>query len=280
MGQRMVARRRGSVEITGGTDEVSWGISLPSGTRVHSVSGKMEILATALAGIDSVRGYAVEGWVLPLVDPDAAATYTSLWDALVPKDTDVQDINLDTISADNAPFYEPGEADWFQLLKIGLQPKRVFQRIRNISAGGHGEIILDTTLKYLPRDSFRVAIKPFSVSQPSVLVFGVASPAMDDTNQTGHTALSEKKWGQLKYMTHTMEQAMLHLVGLTTAAEEATALSSFELATALLQEHLEPDVNDDPDFLWDATVWHSMHDIKVNHEVVGTFGNMTLDLGR
>lgn len=269
--QRMIARRRSSGSVAANTDEVIWGISLPSGTRVHSVKGPMSVHANSFAAMDEVAAYGCEAWVLPVMDPDAAVSFTTLWDQLVPKDTDVQTIDLDTVAADATPFYEPGEADWSQMLQIGLRPKRVFQRIRNFTAASSGApLFLDTTLKWVPRDTWMMNIGGFSVSRPSVLVCAVASPLLDDMGTTIESSLSEKKWGQVKYITHTLEQAMLNLLGLTTAAEEATATSSFELATDLLQEHLEPDVIEHANMSWESSTWHTFADIKIAHSVPGT----------
>lgn len=279
--QRMIARRRASMSIGAGTDLVIWGIPLPSGTRVSRVSGPMSVQANALADWDEVAGYGCEAWVLPVQDPDAVTGFDTLWDALVPKDSDVQTLDLDTQAADGTPFYEPGEVDWSQMLKIGLRPKRVFSRYKNFTGASAGITpILDTTLKWVPTDRWQMNIGGFSVSKPSLLVCSIASPSMDDTTVTQQSTLAEGQWGQIKYVTHTLEQAMLNLLGLTVAAQEATATSSFELATDLLQAYLEPDIVETASISWENNTWLAFADMKIHLTVPGSFERITVDTGR
>lgn len=278
--QRMIARRRGSFKANGGTDQIMFGISMPSGSVVTKVQSHVSLGALVPTTLADFRAYGVEGWVLPIVDPEAAVSFTTIWDNLVPKDTDVQAIDLDTGTADTTSFFEPGEADWSQLLQIGLRPRRVFQRLRLLSAWGPpnlGQVMLDTTFKWLPRDNFVINLaRPIRVSRPSVLVFAIASPAMDDEGTTIESSLAENEWGQIKYIEQVIERAMMDLLGLT----EAGATTPWEEATDLLQKHLEPDMVVDAAMLGATTTWHGVHDSRIHMRVKGTFEGMTLTTGR
>lgn len=282
--QRMIARRRGGTSAGAGQDGIIFGVSLPSGSIVHNIQSRMVIERKSLTATAVVHAYAIEGYVFPVVDPEAAVTFKNIWDTLVPKDTDTQVLDLDTGTADATNFFEPGEADWSQLIQIGMRPKRIFQRIRILTPGGppnNGAVQVDTTLKWYAHDSFVVNIRrPIRVSRPSVVMFAVSSPNMDDTTQTGELSLAESEWGRVKYISEVMNMSMLHLLGVTTAAEEATAESSWEQATDLLQKQLEPDVLEDSGMTWEPVTWAVNHDTKVNMSVVGNFEKMTLTTGR
>ena len=130
---RMYSRRMAEVSITGGTDEVLFGIALPGGSRLNNIKAKMNVIRPG-GGIANKLAlyYAVEGWILPVHDPDAETLYDTLWNQLVPKDTDVESIDLDTESQDTQPFSEPGEVDWSQLFDVGFRPERVYHNISTL----------------------------------------------------------------------------------------------------------------------------------------------------
>ena len=46
---------------------------------------------------------AVEGWILPVLDPDAGSSFDTLLDTLVPKDTDVEVIDLKLVPSKLPP---------------------------------------------------------------------------------------------------------------------------------------------------------------------------------
>ena len=86
--------------------------------------------------------YACEGYILPVMDPDDNSSFDTLWDQLVPKDTDTQVINLDTEVTDTSPFYEPGEADWTALVDVGVKPERVYHRSRLLTMANKGTSLI------------------------------------------------------------------------------------------------------------------------------------------
>lgn len=240
---KLIVRRVAARNAGIGTDNVVVGLSMPGGTAVTDIRIKMGVEAIAKQAMNKVVAYAVEGWVLPVHDPDAGASFTSLIDALVPKDTDVQVLDLDTAAADATPFFEPGEAEWGQLFDVGLKPRRIYHRHKFLnfamSPVGYNLLPSSDVPEWWPVDSFNIHIKrTIRVKNPSILVFALASPAMDDKSATGESALAEAEWAQVKYTGHVLERAMLHLLGLT----ETGAETPWEEATALLQKHMQPDM--------------------------------------
>lgn len=241
---RMYARRYTSVSSGTNKDTVIFGMSLPSGSRINGINLEVALWATTFHAQNNSGMYAVEGWILPVLDPDAAVEYNVLWDTLVPKDTDAETMDLDVGTADTTPFFEPGEPDFTGLFNVGLTPERIYHREKLLTMStGALSIFRDPetpfAIEWCPGDYFRIRIrKNYAISQPSVLLFAIANPGLDDTTSTLSAAAAEAEWGQTKFIGHVLERALLHLLGLT----EAGAESPWEEATALLKKHLEPDV--------------------------------------
>ncbi len=280
---RMFARRQSAKVVAAGTDEFLFGITLPSDSVVHDIKARVKLwdFTETARTLDLITAYAVEGWVLPLLDPDSAQGFDNLWDTLVPKDTDVQVMDLDTGAADATPFYEPGEADWSTLLDVGLRPKRLFHRHRFQTFGDSIFTAFDSATPFnvlwTPGDQFTIHIKKtIRVSQPSVVLFALASPAMDDDTTTAEAALTEPEIGQVKYVGHVLERAMLHLFGVF----EAGAETPWEEATALLQKHLDPDPQYEASLTSQAITWACHVEAMIDHSVVGRLDTKSVSMGR
>lgn len=276
----MFGRRLSSIGVGPGTDEVMWGISLPSDTVVHRVSGEVHISGPNQKITTIQMMYGVRAAVLPILDPDAAANFQVLWDQLIPKDTDVQAIDLDTSATDATPFFEPGEADWSKVLDIGMRPKVVYDKTKVLSAmSPHSFRFQDNQTPFLPvwsaGDMFTFNFKSFRVRQPSALVMAFASPSLDDTIATVEAALAENEWAQVKYAEETLERAMLDLLGLT----EAGATTPFEEATDVLQKHLLPDVHEETAADWGTESYHVASRALIDHSVTGRLAIKSLSLG-
>jgi len=288
---KMVARRTFAIEVDDGTDEVMFGLSLPNGSIVTDVRCKLSfICGTVGAGpnqfpITSAGFIAVEGYVLPVQDPDAGVTLNGIWDRLVPKDTDVEVIDLDTAGLDTTSFHEPGEMAMANLLDVGLRPKRVYHHHRLITAMNGGSVHTHQAIatpadlgRYTPGGTLNFQLtRPIRVSQPSVLVFAFGVPLMDDTTSSGAAALTEAEWAQVKYMENTLERAILHQFGVF----EAGAETPWEEASALLRKHLNPDVLEDT-----AAMFHTQGEYQVygeasiTHLVTGKLSVGTISTGR
>ena len=193
----MFARRMSALSSGTAQDVVVMGMSLPSDSVVHAVNGEVHLWGTTVQAQNISAMYAFEGYLLPVLDPDAAVGYDTLWDTLVPKDTDVESIDLDTGAADTAPFYEPGEPDFTKLFDIGLQPERIFRRHR-IMTIANGSVMTTRdpatpfAVEWVPGDHFKINIrKKYRVRQPSVMLFALAMPALDDTTSTVASAAAE-----------------------------------------------------------------------------------------
>lgn len=277
---RMFRRETVQVDVGVGLDEVILATPLPSGSRLNGHKSTWHIEATAAATMNTVFMYMMEAWILPVLDPDSAALLTAIWDTLVPKDTDVQVLDLDTASADTAPFFEPGEADFSALFEVGLRPERIYQKRKMVSFASNPlglHILANDTTKWWTMDTFECVIKKnYAINQPSVLLFGFASPALDDTTSTGRTIPTENQWSRIKYIAHVLQQAQMDLLGLTEAGSE----TPWEEATDLLQLHTEPDVFEQNAGAFVGATWRVVADSITDHSVVGELGKTTISTGR
>lgn len=279
--QRMRARRTSQHVVAAGTDKVLVGISLPSDTVVHRVTGTTMIEPDGAQNLKRALFCMMEGYVLPVLDPDAGSTMDTIWDNLVPKDTDVTTMDLDTAALDTTPFSEPGEADWSALLDLGLRPKKVYGDERmltfaNSPTGFH--ITSADVINFMPVATFNLGLDngPFRVSQPSILCYALGSPNLDDTTATVEQAGTENQWGRHKYITELLNLAMHQLFGLT----EAGAETPWVEAVDLLQQLLEPDVFEQTAGSFGSLAWTAFTRMIVEYSVAGTYDSMVITSGR
>ena len=280
--KRLMAKRRTHKAVAAGSDEVLFGVSLPSGSRINNIRAQFNMSSNILTS-SLINGfmYAVEGWILPVHDPDLADTYEDIWDALVPKDTDTDVLDLDTTALDITPFYEPGEADLSGLFEVGLVPERVYHRHQLVTLfSPHASMFIGITStdveQWIPADNFTIDIKKnFAITQPSILVFGCSSPSLDDTTTTLPTALAENEWARVKYIGDTLGEALKDVLGLV----EAGAETPWEEATDLLRKHLEPDLLEETGGQFAATTWQVFSQAVIDHSVTGEIDIGTITTG-
>lgn len=268
---RMFAKRWFQVSTATGSDEALFGVALPSDSVLHGMRGSISVHAVTPLVLGRAAVYGVAGFILPILDPDAAASIDKLWDQLVPKDTDVQTITLDTVAEDATPYFEPGEADWSDVLDVGLRPTKIFERERlltpaNGSLSTNRDPETPFNYEWIPGDSFEVNItKTYRVSQPSIVILAFSSPSMDDTSAVVPVTLLENEWPRVKYAGQMLEMAMIDLFGLV----ETGAETPWEEATDLLQKHLMPDVYEQSSGHFDGGTLQCVGHMNIDHSVVG-----------
>lgn len=262
------------------------GMSLPGGSRLNGVNGFISAHDSDPLSIGVAAQFAVQGWIIPVQDPDTPADLNALWDTFVPKDTDTQTMDIDTGAADATPFWEPGEADWTTLIDVGLKPEKIFEAQRLItwtSPGVHRVRDTETPFaeEYYPQTNISVNVrKNYFIRDPSMVIFACGVPLMDDVTATVESSLAEAEWGQVRYVNHVLERALLHLFGVV----EAGAETPWEEATALLQKHLKPNVFNMVANKWGIVgtpqVFESVFArFKFDHSVEGDMSVGTVSLG-
>ena len=280
---RMLSRRTWARPIVAGSDGVLFGIWLPPGSAVHRLSGMCGVESDNILVAQQMCLGSVEGWVFNVDDLDNLGTMDTEFDIHVPKDNGVQDLDLDAATADTKPFYEPGEIAWEFLFPIGRQPERVFQK-RWMSYLGHNNALVNQDpetpfgFQFIGGTTFGLSVRrPFRLDDPSLLVFGLASP---DTLQTSSTkaieAIAERDWGRLRYIDHILEQAMVSLLGIT----EAGAETPWDEAVLLLEEVLDPPVFETGSGNIVPVTWRSYGEVIIDFSVEGTMPKAMLTTGR
>lgn len=268
---RMFSRREYTSRVAAGTDLVFSGIDLPPGSTLNNVNLEVHVWQQETARAEKLK-YMVEGYILPVFDPEVATFYNTIWDQLVPKDIDTDTVDLDTGAVDTSPFSEPGEVNWAQIMDVGLKPEKIYSRTKMLSFANSSFGNYDSQTAYpeiwTPRDVFHIKLgKRRRVYQPSIVAFAIGSPAYDDTTATELTTLSEAEWPRMRYIEMVLEQAITQLLGLV----EAGAETPWEEATALLRKVLEPDViemNVDELLSVNFDIWcYGVYDISVEGRI-------------
>ncbi len=278
----MRIRRQFATSVSAGTDDVIAGVFMPSDTVIGNIRGRVSLHSQILA-VNNVVHAAVEGWILPVSDPDAATTMSALWDALVPKDTSVNALDLDTGAADATPFYEGGTILWEKVFDVGASPRRVFHMHDDFSLG-HNNVVSQQDVEsaflqewFAGKDFMINVPRTFRVTVPSLFVVGVASPVADRTSATTPIAgLAETDWAQIKYIDHVMERAVLDLLGVI----EAGAETPWEEATALLRQHIDPLMLEADAGTFLGATWFTSGEIVADHTVPGIMAKSLITGGR
>lgn len=236
----------GQVVAAAGADIVVGGVLLPSESVLNNVWGDVHAVSLISMDFDRAVLYGCSGYVLPVEDPNATNAFDTIWDTMVPKDTDFAAgaLDLDAESANTSPEFEPGEPNINRLmdLQVNDQDLRWFHRRKMLSFATRptGFDSGDTPKSFIPADNFRVrSRKNIEADYHSAALLGFSSPGMDDVTTTSWVSAADSvHWMQLKYLDVTLEQAFMQLAGLV----ETGAETPWEEAAALLEDLLEPTV--------------------------------------
>lgn len=249
---RMKAKRTFAAEVEDGGDTALFGISLPAKTLLNGFRVSLSYICGSVAAggnqfpMTHSAPIAFEAWLIPNVDPDTPSTYELQFDRFVPKDNDAELIDLDTLTADTANFWEPGELNLNLALRLGNQPMRMshFHKLVTAANGSlwSGQTIepaADQEALYTPGGSLQIkSSKRVFVPKPAFLILACSVPLMDDVVTTLELPLTEQENLLVRFMRQSLEGAIMHQIGMTGAG----AGSWFDTASAALLRHLNPDV--------------------------------------
>lgn len=274
---RMFPRRRTEREVGAGFDGMLFGISLPSESRLNGLTAQVHVMNMGVKPVTQAMMYGVEGYILPVLDPDSAPNLETIWDALVPKDNDIDTIDLDTSGNDTQSFFEPGESAMSEIMDVGLQPERIYnmQRLKSYANASLRHEDTDV-IEWVFSDVLNIRIrKRYFVKQPSVIIFSIGNPDMTDTSATEPQALAENEWARVKYIELVLEQALMKHFGLV----EAGAETPWEDAAALLRKYIEPDVFEEHAGAWTSATLRVYANATFDISVPGTMGKIQIGSG-
>lgn len=219
--------RMGLYQIISNTDQVVAVAPIPPGGRLLQVQGSCHVSVSGPINIDELVVYALHGYILPVLDPDAGDSVDDIWDNLVPKGQSVAAagaIDLDTVAEDTEPVWEPGLENPEQLLNIDVMNiQEFYSRQRIMSWASHPMLgHLDTTLKYMPAEVARVKVnRGYRVRQPSIAMIGFSFPETTSTTQTLQAPPTEKEWGLMFFLKNTVLDMVTHALGTIEAGAES-----------------------------------------------------------
>lgn len=283
--QRLLMRRMSQVEIPAERDRVLFGCSLPANSVVHGVSAQLELLGPVQVAYLRAYNYAVETWILPVLDPDSGAALDAVFDTMVPKDSDIDAIDLDTSAAGDGSFYEPGEIDWTQVFDVGVEGKRLTALTQMITAASKRSVVIqaptdNTQMVWTAMDTQNVRWSAgdggFRVKDPSVLVCAFGNPAADDVTAVAETILAETEWARVQYISDMLTHAYYQLSGIT----GAVGASPWQEATDLIQKVIDPDVYADTSGFWSGARWNVLSKARIDMSVEGKLKIGILSGGR
>ncbi len=268
---RIFARRMFHVISASGGDTTMFGVSLPSDTILNRIQAKIQLVGQSeQLAQNKCCVYAVEGWVVPVNDPDTALQMEVLWDQQVPKDSDVQVLDLDTVASVTDEFFNPGEMDWQRLFDVGQRPKRLFHRHKMLTFQNAMYRFQDTETPFNnvwnAGDAFNIDIKRrMKISRPSAVIFAIASSEVDDTTATKESVLLENEWSRVKYMREAIRMGLMSAIGLTEAGAETPWVDSLNV----IQKHVDPDVFEQVGATFVSEAFEVYGEAIVDHSVVG-----------
>ncbi len=266
-----------------GGDKVICGFDLPADSVLREVSAQIDLVGVQSAlERERATGYACAMYLIPLEDPDTAVLYDTIWDRFVPKYTDVDTIDLDTVASDATPFWEPGEANFDEIFDMGTMPLRLFMRRKtlNFARPGSGGLRFQPAEtpfdpQWFPSDSFGIRLnKSIRTRVPSVVLIGLACPSYDDTTTSGIIHLLEAEWGQIQYIESTLERALMDQLNLV----EPGAETPWENASVVIRKHLAPDVFEQTAAAWETETYNAFTQLNFEHTVPGSMSFKSVDI--
>lgn len=245
MGTRIFRNSMWAANVGGNTDSVLMDCPVPAECTQHNVWGELHVVNQEAdpADWDEASLYALEGWVIPVPDPDTALDLQTLWDRFVPKDADVASgaFDLDPATAVVGSFYELGEPNLDALMDMSnLRSEHQWYSMKKMLSWANNRVglVAGTPDTSIVADVHKVrSRKSIHAEYMSWSLLAMASPTAGDVDASRSTYASEALWMQTKYMDVVLEQAWMELVGLT----ETGAETPWTDAALAVQDLVEPE---------------------------------------
>lgn len=204
-------------------DQVVAFLPVPPGGRMNNVWLDVSVLTTASFVISSSCLYGFSGFQVELEDPDSSHSYDYIWDHMIHKDVAEGHniLSIDTGTSVNDPEFEPGRLDLFSLFGDNLQGNMQIYQRRQLLTFAKRPVAYDASNDtYFPMDAFKVHVsRGPTATKPSVVMFALSSPAMDqtqaDTADTVGATPTEQEWIITMYAEVFLYDMWKHLIGIT-----------------------------------------------------------------
>lgn len=239
----IIGRKLSQITVPIGEDEVISAYPIPQNGRLNQVNLDIRLIGGVgvALGMEKVVLYGIDGYVVPVTDPDATLPYDTAWDRFVPKDDAVGvSLNLDTLVPDTSPVYEEGHVDINAMFDmVGLAPREIFRRRRMLSFADMGPTVgsqaVDT---WTPGESFQTVVKQrVRVNQPSYVLFGLSSPALTATSTSIWVPpVGAQQWAILQYMEKFLEDAFIQSLEMVETGAETPYVESESYIQRMLED--------------------------------------------
>ncbi len=259
--------------VLSNTDMVVAAAFLPAGGILNNLH--VEVLAHATADRSILTSVVIgcSAFVVPLLDPDSAPTFDSVWDTQVPKDVEAASgaLDLDTAASDPGPEFEVGEIDIVSLFEAGTEPvelkalrRRKLISFASVEQKAWAAATPDTWIPtwHLNMKSGRKV----RVKHHSAIMFAISNPSLSDTTTTVWTVPSEAAISQLQYAGDTLKRAMIEAIGLT----EAGAETPWTEALSVIADYIEPDAFEETAGAFTSPSWQCFTKATFDVSVPGT----------
>lgn len=239
---RVFGRRISQRSVGAGADDVVVGFAIPARGSLNNVHLDVHVIGEEGSAFGSMSMYGFDGFVVPVLDPDAVVTHQTIWDNQIPKDVNFAAgaLDLDTAAADTTPFFEIGTPNIEGLIDMsGTAVQRIFKRRKWLSLAS-GSLYTGNTGAV----DVRVAVDHFStqvrqkvrVKAPSVALFAFAVPDTLATTATEPVIPTEPQWLLLMYLEVVLEQMFMSLAGLTETGAESPYEESLAFIASLVED--------------------------------------------
>lgn len=225
---------------------------LPSECRQNNFWSEVHLIALDAVelSIEAAFIYGVDGWVTHIEDPDTTGSWDSVYNNMIPFDKDVASgaFDLDTSGSSSGPAFEPGEPSIEALMGASnvRGDAHWFKRRKMITYASNPRGLDNASDPprwsandwFTGRSGKRIGVELMSGSMLAITI-----PTMNDIAVSGsliNSPTGDAEWIQIKYMEVMLEQAWMHLSGLT----EAGAETPWEDAALLVEDIVEPGVQE------------------------------------
>ena len=223
MSLQIISRQLIHRSVTGDSDKVIAFVPLPPKSQLNNVWLDVSILAHASQSVYDASLYGLSGFVVAVDDPDTVQGYDSVWDQMIQKDlVEAHDIlNIDTSTGTSAPEFEVGMIDLYQMFGDNLTGNMQIYQKRELLTFSKRPVAYDPSNDtYFPMDAFKIHVRNGPrVDVPSVAMFALSSPGMDQTQTVGSSIIGgtpqEKEWLFTMYAEVFLYDLWKHLIGVT-----------------------------------------------------------------
>lgn len=252
--------------MAGGTDQVLAALPLPKGGKLISVTGELHMVGEESQDTGKYMAYGIGGELVPIVDPETAINFQSLWDDVIVKSNDPSQtaattrLDFDWVTNDATPQIEPGEMDIDALLGLTQGQKEFLPpRLEWVSwaKSRQGGFVAGTPDTFLPSDFKTFQSKRrLTADTPSALLIGISSPSLDEVeeNATWLSPSSAAEWYMFQNMRETLRDMAKAQAGLTEAGAESPYANASQLITDLVARNMQ----DEAATQYNAMSWNAL----------------------